>query len=69
MLDRIFKCTGWFLSTICVFYTVDSIIYEYQWSVNVPNLSFAFYKAVGLSMGLAIFFFWLKKRRNKTKES
>lgn len=63
MLNRIFKSTGWFLSTICVFYTVDSIVYEYQWSGNVPNLLFAFYKAVGLFMGLAIYFFWLKKKK------
>lgn len=68
MLNRIFKCIGWFLSTICVFYTVDSIVYDHQWSGNVPNLLFAFYKAVGLFIGLAIYFFWFK-RSNKTKIS
>lgn len=63
MWNRIVKCASWFLSAICVFYTVSSLMYEEEWSRIAPNLLDAFYKAIGLSVGLIIYFVWLKKRK------
>lgn len=62
MLNKVVKYTGWFLAVICVFYAVSSIVYEQGWSNNEPSLLDALYKAVGLTVGLVVYWLWFKKK-------
>lgn len=61
MLDRIIKFVGWFLSAICVFYTIESMVHQWGWSSREPELLFAFYKTLCMFCGFAIYFKWIKK--------
>lgn len=62
MLNKVVKYTGWFLAVICVFYAVSSIVYEQGWNNNEPSLLDALYKAVGLTVGLVVYWLWFKKK-------